>query len=81
MITIPDDVLAAMRLPEGDRERLLKVELAVALYQRGILPLGKARKLAGMTKWEFIEELARRGVERHYSGEELEEDLAFAEGR
>ncbi len=81
MITIPDDVLAAMRLPEGDRERILKVELAVALYQRGILPLGKARKLAGMTKWEFIEELAGRGVERHYSGEELEEDLAFAEGR
>lgn len=81
MITIPEDVLTAMRLPEEDRERVLKVELAVALYQRGILSLGKARKLAGMTKWEFIEELARRGVRRHYSGEELEEDLTFAEGR
>ncbi|MEB3788865.1 MAG: UPF0175 family protein [Desulfurococcales archaeon] len=32
-----------------------------------------------MSKWEFLEELARRGVERHYTREELEDDIAFAE--
>jgi len=79
MISIPDDVLASMKLPEKDREKLLKIELAIALYQRGILSMGKARKLAGMSKWEFIEELAKRKVERHYTVKELEEDVAFAE--
>jgi len=78
MIDIPDDVLASMKLPEKDKERLLKIELAIALYQRGILSMGKARKLAGMSKWEFIEELARRKIERHYTVKELEEDISFA---
>lgn len=45
------------------------------------LSLGKARKLAGMSKWEFIEGLSDRKIERHYTEEEGEEDLAFAEGR
>ena len=75
MIDIPDDVLAPMKLPE--KERLLKVELAIALYQRGILSMGKARKLAGMSKWEFIEELGKRKIERHYTIRELEEDVSF----
>ena len=78
MIDIPDDVLASMKLPEKDKERLLKIELAIALYQRGILSMGKARKLAGMSKWEFIDELARRKIERHYAVKELEEDISFA---
>ena len=78
MINIPDDVLASMKLPE--KERFLNVELAIALYQRGILSMGKARKLAGMSKWEFIEELGKRKIERHYTIKELDEDISFAKG-
>lgn len=33
-----------------------------------------------MTKREFLEELAKRKVPRHYTEKELEEDLAFARG-
>jgi len=40
-----------------DREKMLKLELALALYQRGVISLGKARKLAEIGKWEFIDEL------------------------
>ncbi|WP_048147859.1 UPF0175 family protein [Palaeococcus ferrophilus] len=79
-IVIPDDVITAMKLPRGEVERELRVDLAVILYQWGILPLGKAAKLAGMTKREFLEELAKRKVPRHYTEKELEEDLAFARG-
>jgi predicted HTH domain antitoxin len=56
----------------------LKIDLAVALYQREALSLGNARKLAGMNKWEFLEELGRRKVSRHYTEYELREDLSFA---
>jgi predicted HTH domain antitoxin len=80
-IVIPDDVITAMKLPKGEVERELRVDLAVILYQRGVLPLGKAAKLAGMTKREFLEELAKRKVPRHYTERELEEDLAFARGK
>ncbi|NJF25987.1 UPF0175 family protein [Thermococcus sp. Bubb.Bath] len=79
-IVIPEDIITSMKLPKGDVERELRVDLAVILYQRGIPPLGKAAKLAGMTKREFLDELAKRKVPRHYTEKELEEDLAFARG-
>lgn len=79
-IVIPEDVITAMKLPRGEVERELRIDLAVILYQRGILPLGKAAKLAGLTKREFLEELAKRKVPRHYTEKELGEDLAFARG-
>ena len=54
------------------------VGLAMVLYQREAISIGNARKLAGMSKWEFLEELGRRKIPRHYTEKELGEDLAFA---
>jgi len=78
VIRIPRDIVEGARIPEKEFERVARVELAIALYTRGILSLGQARRLAGLSKWEFLEELAKRGVERHYTGEELEDDAVFA---
>lgn len=58
---------------------MARIELAIALYARGVLSLGQARRLAKLSKWELLEELAKRGVERHYTREELEDDINFAE--
>jgi len=80
VIRIPRDVVEGARLPEGEFEKVARIELAIALYARGVLSLGQARRLAGLSKWEFLEELARRGIERHYTREELEDDIAFATG-
>ncbi len=79
VIRVPRDVVEGARVPEKEFEKMARIELAVALYARGILSLGQARRLAGISKWEFLEELARRGVERHYTREELEDDIAFAQ--
>jgi len=79
VIKIPRDIVESAKIPENEFERVARVELAVTLYARGILSLGQARRLAGLSKWEFLEELAKRGVERHYTREELEDDIAFAE--
>ena len=78
VIRVPRDVVEGARVPEEEFERVARIELAVALYARGVLSLGQARRLAGLSKWEFLEELAKRGVERHYTREELEDDSAFA---
>jgi predicted HTH domain antitoxin len=77
-LQVPDSVAQAMRLP-GKRlpERLL-LELAVTLYAQELLPLGKARELAGMTRQEFGHILGQRGIERHYGKDELEDDLVYA---
>lgn len=68
-----------MKIPEDEVEKRVKVELAVRLYEKGILSFGQARRLAGVSKWEFIEILAREGKGIHYDEEELENDLKVLE--
>ncbi len=78
VLEIPEDVQSALRLPPGEIEQELRKELALALYQRQILSLGKARELAQMTYWEFEELLGQRKVPRHYSEKDFQEDLQYA---
>ena len=54
------------------------IELALALYARGILGFGKVRELCGLTKWRFEELLGRRKVVRQYDVDDLAVDLAYA---
>jgi YgiT-type zinc finger domain-containing protein len=74
------DVPNSMKIPRSDPDQVLKLELVVALYRRGILAMGPARRLAGISKREFLEELGNRKIERHYTLAELEKDVAFAKG-
>jgi len=80
-LTIPDSVTQAIRMPEGRLNEELLRELAAALYAHGLLAFGKARELAGMGKHEFSQMLATRGVTRHYTREELQDDLDYANRR
>jgi predicted HTH domain antitoxin len=75
---IPDSIAQAIRLPEERMSEALTAELAVTLYERGLLSFGKARELAGMDRDEFGHLLVARGVSRHYREQELAEDVAYA---
>ena len=77
-IEIADDVYDALRLPEDEREGALKATLAISLYREGVLSFGKARKLAELSKREFHRLLGEQEIIRHYTVEELDEDLAYA---
>ena len=79
-LEIPDTVEHALRLPKDGRQNELMLELAIALYSRGILSLGKASELAKMSKIELGLLLGRRGISRHYGEEELAKDVAYARG-
>ena len=79
-LDIPDDVMAALPVPEAEREHYLLLEMACALYARDLLSLGRAAELAGVSKTNFGIEIGRRGIARHYSQAELDADLAYARG-
>lgn len=79
-LRIPRSVYLALKIPEREKEDILLVELAISLYQRGILSFGKARELSKLPKWEFHEELGRRKIERHYDMESFEEDFEYGRG-
>lgn len=77
-LIIPDSVLQAIRLPEDRIQDELLKELAVSLYDQGILSFGKARELAQLGKYEFGKLLGERKIMRHYGREELEDDIKYA---
>lgn len=79
-LKIPDTIVQAIRLPEERLERELLLELAIALYAQGLLSFGKARELVGMGKYELGRVFGERDVVRHYSQEEMKDDLAYARG-
>ncbi len=79
VIEIPKDVLRSMKVPERELPQRLRIELALRLYQTGVLSYGKARRLAGMTKWDFQSLLGKEHILRRYDVEDLEKDLATLE--
>jgi predicted HTH domain antitoxin len=72
VVEVPQDVLDSARMTPSE----LKVEMAVHLYARRRLSIGKARELAGMTLWEFRQLLASRRISPHYNEADLDEDVA-----
>ncbi len=80
VLTIPDEILETIKLPKKQVEKELLKELAFLLYERELASMGVARRLSGLTKWDFIEGLAERGIQRHYDKKELGEDLKYAKG-
>jgi predicted HTH domain antitoxin len=74
-IDIQEDLVQAIRMPVSEVPRRLKRELAVRLYEKGLLSFGKARELAEMPRWAFHDLLGEEGIQRRYDTEELEEDL------
>lgn len=81
ILEIPDKVAQALRLPLIDRKQQVMTELAITLYARGILSFGKARELTTLNKAEFGLLLGRRGIPRHYTEQDLEDDIAYAHGQ
>ena len=77
-LEIPDSVAQALRLPMDEQEHRVLVELAVSLYAQGILSFGKARQLCGLSKYEFGLLLGKREIPRHYTEEDLKDDLKYA---
>lgn len=79
VLEISDDVVGSLRVPQHEKLSRLRQELAVRLYEQGLLTFGKARELAQMTKWEFHFLLGKEGIIRRYDIEDLEEDLKTLE--
>jgi predicted HTH domain antitoxin len=74
-IDIQEDLVQAIRVPASEVPGRLKRELAVRLYEKGLLSFGKARELAEMPRWAFHDLLGEEGIQRRYEMEELEDDL------
>jgi len=77
-LTLPDDIALGLKIPhEKIKEEILK-EIAFVFYGQGKASMGVARRISGLSKREFIDELAKRKIPRHYSEKDFEVDLKYA---
>ena len=70
-IVIADDILDATHMTETE----FLQEIAILLYEKGKLSLGKASKLARMGRIQFQLLLASRQIPINYGLEDFEADL------
>ena len=70
-VTIPLERMGDIRLDERDAV----VDIAIGLYKREQVSLGRAAEIAGMTAPIFLRELARRQIPVNYSADDLKTDL------
>jgi predicted HTH domain antitoxin len=71
-IVIPDEILEGSDVTVED----IRLDVAISLYQREKVSLGKAAEIAGLNRWEFQKILAGRKIPTiNYTAEDLEKEL------
>ena len=61
-VTVPDDVFTTLRKSPTEVARDLRIAAAVEWYAEGLVSQGRASELAGVSRPEFLDELAKRKV-------------------
>ena len=69
--TIPEERLENIALDERD----IVVDIAIGLYKREQISLGRAAAVAGLTTPEFLAELGQRKIPINYDLDDLHSDL------
>ena len=70
-VTIPSERLGNVALNERDAV----VDIAIGLYKRDQVSLGRAAEIADLSSPEFLAELGRRQVPINYDASDLRADL------
>jgi predicted HTH domain antitoxin len=71
-LTIPKKRLGNVPLDERDAV----VDIAIGLYKRQAVSMGRAAEVAGISSVELLAELGRRHIPINYGVDELREDVA-----
>ena len=74
-IIIPDTIEEAIKLPEKIKKKELLKLLALKLYEKGVIGIGKAAEMCDLTRFEFMNLLKDEGLFLNYDDEELDRDF------
>lgn len=76
LIELPETIFSALRKQPHEFVKEMRIAAAVKWYELGQISQGKAAEIAGCSRADFINALARYQVEfMQYTTEELEEEM------
>jgi predicted HTH domain antitoxin len=78
-IDLPEDIEHQLEAQWGNLPRRALEALAIEGYRHEALSAGQVAEMLGLSTWEIESFLKQRGVELHYTSEDLREDVAAAE--
>jgi predicted HTH domain antitoxin len=76
-LTIPSERFGALRVTEQDA----LVDIAIGLYKREEISLGRAAEVASISSVQLLGELGRRHIPINYGPDDLQADLATLNDR
>ena len=77
-LSVPNELAEVLTAEGRPLDRQIALDLAVAYYERGLISVGKAAELAGLSRMELERVLGERRVVRNYNEHDLRADLEFA---
>lgn len=78
-LEIPEEILLSAKIPKKRLNEEIKRLFSFELYREGLISLGKACELSGITKWDFFEINKRAKIPLNINEEELEKDRKIIE--
>lgn len=74
-LLLPKEIIKICRVRESELPKFLNKTIAVELFREGMISIGKAAEISGISKHEMMDALASKKIPLHYSGEDLEKDV------
>lgn len=74
-VDLPSDLINIFKIREKDFPSAVLETLSVELYREGIISVGKAAEIAGVSIWEMQEILTKRKTPINFYPEDLEKDI------
>lgn len=74
-VDLPSDLINIFKIREKDFPSAVLETLSVELYREGIISVGKAAEIAGVSIWEMQEILTKRKIPINFYPEDLEKDI------
>jgi len=78
VVQIPDELESLLAGTLEAVQARVRLDLALNYYREGVLSLGKAAEMSGVSRLEFERVLGERGVARNYSTMDADRDLQWA---